>query len=155
MKKYLFLFAFVFILVSVSAWPVEIYENGTWVDLNSSDNGTANISINYYYTTQNNVTNVTEYNNVTETYSQNLSSYYNQSETDARYLRIGEQYANSELFNRQELNDRINNLSSMDANITAQLDDIKETPLTWLWLAILVIGLMATAALILWGKDQQ
>ena len=153
--NFLLLLVFALTITCVSAWPVELYDNGTWVDLNSSDNGTANISINYY--TYQNVTNVTEYNNVTQNITQditgNLTSYYNKSETDARYLRTGSQYANTELFNRAELTERLNNLTATDANLTAQLDEIDKTPTGWLWFSIFLVACMAIGALVLIGRD--
>ena len=151
MNKLFFMFAFVFLIASVSAWPVELYDNGTWVDLNSSDNGTANISINYI--TYENITNVTEYNNVTQNITQDLSDYYTKSQQDGRYVRVGSQYANTEVFNRAEVIERLNNLTATDANLTAQIEELDSPSTGWLWFSIFLVACMAIGALVLIGRD--
>ena len=160
MKNYLFLLAFVIMLsvslsVSISAWPYQLYSNGTLVDLNSSNNQTTNLTI-YQIT---NITNNNITNNITNnTYDSNLTSYYTKTQTDnllTTYLKRGEQYANTEVFNRDELTVKLNNLSAIDANITAQIKELNDVPVTWIWFAIFIVGVMASASLILWGKDNQ
>ena len=148
--KFLYLLALVVMLsVSVSAWPYELYSNGTIVDLNSSNNQTTNLTI-YYY----NNTYVTENNNITNiTQTTNLSNYYTKAESEGRYLRLGSQYGNTEVFSRAELQTIITNLNNTDANLTAQLDEITDTPTGWLWAGILLAIVLAGAALVLIGKE--
>jgi len=152
--KFLYLFALVVMLsVSVSAWPYELYSNGTIVDLNSSNNQSTNLTI-YYYNVTNTNTNTNITNNVTNITQVLNDTYYNTTESDARYLRTGSQYGNTELFNRAEINERLNNLTTIDANITAQLDEINETPVGWLWAGIiLAVFLAGTALILLIGKE--
>jgi len=151
--KFLYLLALVVMLsVSVSAWPYELYSNGTIVDLNSSNNQSTNLTI-YYYNVTNltTITNVT--NNITNITQVLNDTYYNTTESDARYLRTGSQYGNTELFNRAELQTIITNLNNTDANLTAQLDEITDTPTGWLWAGILLAIVLAGAALVLIGKE--
>lgn len=153
--NYLLLLMFVLTLTSVSAWPYQLYENGTFTDLNTTN------STNYTIVTTQLVTeiitnitnNITNNNNITHNYTDEFEDYYNKNETEARYLRNGEQYGNAEVFNRAELNIKLTNLTNTDANITAQLDDIKQAPLGWLWTVIFIVGIMAAIALLLWGKE--
>ena len=154
--KFLYLLALVVMLsVSVSAWPYELYSNGTLVDLNSSNNQSVNLTI-YQITQVTNVTNVT--NNITEFYNvTNITindTAYTKNESDARFQRSGSQYGNTELYNRAELNIKLDNLSSIDANLTAQLDKLDETPTGWIWFGICVAILMAGIALVLVSKGE-
>ena len=152
--KFLYLLALVVMLsVSVSAWPYELYSNGTIVDLNSSNNQTTNLTI-YYYNVTYVTENITEHNNITNVnQTTNLSNYYTKAESEGRYLRLGSQYGNTEVFSRAELQTIITNLNNTDANLTAQLDEITDTPTGWLWAGILLAIVLAGAALVLIGKE--
>ena len=150
--KFIYLLALVVMLsVSVSAWPYELYSNGTIVDLNSSNNQSTNLTIYFYNVTYENIT---EHNNITNiNQTINLSNYYTKAETEGRYLRLGSQYGNTEVFSRAEVTELITTLNNTDVNITAQLNEINETPVGWLWGGIIIAILLAVAALILIGKD--
>ena len=152
--KFLYLLALVVMLsVSVSAWPYELYSNGTIVDLNSSNNQTTNLTI-YYYNNTYVTENITENNNITNiTQTTNLSNYYTKAESEGRYLRLGSQYGNTEVFSRAEVTELITTLNNTDVNITAQLNEINETPVGWLWAGILLAIVLAGAALVLIGKE--
>lgn len=153
--KLVYLLALIFVLtiVSVSAWPYEFYSNGTLIDLNSSNNETTNLTI--YHITNENITEITN-ENITEVTNNITGSFYNKTEIDNllnnTYVKIGEQYGNSEVFNRAELNIKLTNLTNTDANLSAQLEEIEDVPLTWLWATILLTLALATIALILVGK---
>ena len=148
--KFLYLLLFVVLLsISVSAWPYELHSNGTIVDLNSSNNQSTNLTIYYYYTNVTNYTNVT-YTNVTAEVN---GSVCNTTELDTRYLRIGTQYGNTELFNRAELNEIFANLTNVDANLTAQINEKTKTQTGWLWGGILVAILLSAIALVGLTKD--
>ena len=147
--NYLLLLVLVLTITSVSAWPYEMYSNGTIVDLNSSNSQTTILTINYY-----NITNVTNVTNVTSVTNNLNGSFYNKTEADSRFLRQGEQYGNTEVFNRADLNIILNKLNATDVNHTAQLDDINDTNTNgWLWATVILALLLAAIALVLIGKD--
>jgi len=149
--NFLLLLVFALTITSVSAWPYELYSNGTIVDLNSSNNQSTNLTIYFYNVTYENIT---EHNNITNiNQTINLSNYYTKAETEGRYLRLGSQYGNTEVFSRAEVTELITTLNNTDVNITAQLNEINETPVGWLWGGIIIAILLAVAALILIGKD--
>lgn len=114
-KQNIFMMGFILLFASISlasissAWPYELYSNGTIVDLNSSNNLTTTLEITYYgnYTNVNytdityrNYTTITEesytnrsywYNVTNQTniyYTINGSAVYNTTEADAKFLDI-------------------------------------------------------------------
>lgn len=150
-NNYLLLLVFLLTVTSVSAWPYELYENNTFRDMNTSNTNNFTIVINEVINITN-ITNIYNVTNVTNVTNNLNGSFYNTTQTDARFLRQGEQYGNTEVFNRAELNVILNNLTTTDADHTAQLDKL-DIPTGWIWGAICVAILMSTIALVMIGKD--
>jgi len=158
-------------VTTVSAWPFQLYSDGTVVDLDPSNSGATELvvyyitNISYFNTTliENKTYQTTEtiklYNytyvggnytfyNVTEYVYDGVGNFtYNKTEIDAKFLAYytGEGVGGYELENR---------LTYLNSSLTAQIN-AKTTPkTTWLWVAIF-INVLFTAAVYKMATDNQ